>query len=157
MWGINSKYFQVLNELTSSKSLFKTLPYFSARFQDINRYCFLADTSQNVDNIHIPVQFNFSQKLSYVVSWYSWTTGSSSSEFEHRRTSALLRNIRNIRICMGKKTYRWCNLRKWKDFHKKKKKKQLSLHKMCVTSLLCAPGPIYGRFMDCTVNGFLSV
>ena len=31
-------------------------------------------------------------------------TSSPSSKYEHRRTSALLRNIRNIRICMGKKT-----------------------------------------------------
>ena len=30
-------------------------------------------------------------------------TGSPSSKYEHRRASALLRNIRNIRICMGKK------------------------------------------------------
>ena len=30
-------------------------------------------------------------------------TGSSSSKYEHRQTLALLRNIRNIRICMGKK------------------------------------------------------
>ena len=30
----------------------------------------------------------------------------------HRRASALLRNIQNIRICMGKKTYRFCNPRK---------------------------------------------
>ena len=36
---------------------------------------------------------------------------------EHRLS---MRNIRNIRICMGKKTYRFCNLRKWKDFNKKK-------------------------------------
>ena len=65
-------------------------------------------------------------------------------ETEHRRTSALLRNVRNIRICMGKKTYRFCNLRKWKDFNKK----QLTLLKMCVTSLLCGPRadlwPFYG-------------
>ena len=32
------------------------------------------------------------------------STGSQSSKYEHRRTSALLRNIQNIRICMGKKT-----------------------------------------------------
>ena len=31
-------------------------------------------------------------------------TSSPSSKYEHRRTSALLRNIQNIRICMGKKT-----------------------------------------------------
>ena len=38
-------------------------------------------------------------------------TGSPSSKYEHQRASALLRNIQNIRICMGKKTYRFCNLR----------------------------------------------
>ena len=31
------------------------------------------------------------------------TTGNPSSKYEHRRTLALLRNIRNIKICMGKK------------------------------------------------------
>ena len=76
----------------------------------------------------------------------SWcvTTGSQNSKYEHRRTSALLRNIRNVRICMGKKTYRFCNLQKWKDFNKK----QLTLLKMCVTSPLCGPRadlwPFYG-------------
>ena len=71
------------------------------------------------------------------------TTGSPSSKYEHRRASALLHNIQNIRICMGKKN-RFCNLRKWKDFNKK----QLTLLKMCVTSLLCGPRvdlwPFYG-------------
>ena len=42
----------------------------------------------------------------------SSTTGSPSSKYEHRRASALLRNIQNIGICMGKKNYRFCNLRK---------------------------------------------
>ena len=32
-----------------------------------------------------------------------YSTGSSSSKYEHWRASALLRNIKNIRICMGKK------------------------------------------------------
>ena len=41
----------------------------------------------------------------------------------------------SIRISMGKKTYRFSNLRKWKDYNKK----QLTLLKMCVTSLLCGP------------------
>ena len=40
-----------------------------------------------------------------------------------------------------KKNYRFRNLRKSKDFNKKinkiKKKKQRTLHKMCVTSFLC--------------------
>ena len=31
------------------------------------------------------------------------TTGSPSSKYQHRRASALLRNIQNIRVCMGKK------------------------------------------------------
>jgi len=31
------------------------------------------------------------------------TTDGPSSKYEHRRASALLRNIQNIRICMGKK------------------------------------------------------
>ena len=31
------------------------------------------------------------------------TTGSPSSKYEHRRASALLCNIQNIRICIGKK------------------------------------------------------
>ena len=70
-------------------------------------------------------------------------TGSPSSKYEHRRTSALLRNVRNIRFCMGKKTYRFCNLRKWKDFNKK----QLTLK--CVLRLSCVVhGPIYGCCLD---------
>ena len=40
------------------------------------------------------------------------STGSPSSKYEHRRASALLRNIQNIRICMEKKNYRFSNLRK---------------------------------------------
>ena len=71
-------------------------------------------------------------------------TGSPRSKYEHRRASALLRNIQNIRICMGKKTYCFRNPRKWKDFNEK----QLTLLKMRVKSLLCGPRadlwPFYG-------------
>ena len=35
--------------------------------------------------------------------WTGAATGSPSSNYKHRRASVLLRNIRNIRICMGKK------------------------------------------------------
>ena len=28
----------------------------------------------------------------------------------------------------------------------------ITLHKMCFTFLLCGHGPMYGRFMGCTVN-----
>ena len=58
------------------------------------------------------------------------------AKYEHRRASALLRNIQNITICMGKKptvsvTY---------ENERILKKKQLTLLKMCVTSLLCCAG-----------------
>ena len=42
----------------------------------------------------------------------NYLTGSPNSKYEHQQASALLRNIQNKRICMGKKTYRFCNLRK---------------------------------------------
>ena len=64
----------------------------------------------------------------------------------------IVANIQNIRICAGKKTYRFCNLRKWKDFNKN------SLpYLKCVLRLSCVVhGPIYGRFIGFYVNGFLS-
>ena len=42
-------------------------------------------------------------KASIFSIFFSVNTGSPSSKYEHRRASALLRNIQNIRICMGKK------------------------------------------------------
>ena len=71
---------------------------------------------------------------------------------EHRRASALLRNIQNIRICMGKKpivsvTY---------ENERISIKKQLTLLKMCVTSQSCVVhGSIYGRFMGFYVNLYI--
>ena len=55
-----------------------------------------------------------------LLAWKS--TGSQSSKYEHRPTSALLRNIQNIRICMGKKkkNHRFCNLRNERISIKKK-------------------------------------
>ena len=73
----------------------------------------------------------------------SYCTGSLSSKYEHRRASALLRNIQNIRICMGKKptvsvTY---------ENERISIKNSLPYLK-CVTSLLCGPRadlwPFYG-------------
>ena len=52
---------------------------------------------------------------------------------EHRHCCVTL--ISKYKDLYGKKTYRFLNLRKWKDFNKK----QLTLHTMCVTSLLCGP------------------
>ena len=61
---------------------------------------------------------------------------------EHRHCCVTL--ISKYKDLYGKKTYCFRNLRKWKDFNKK----QLTLHKMCVTSLLCGPWadlwPFYG-------------
>ena len=55
---------------------------------------------------------------------------------------------------MGEKTYRFCNQRKWKDFNKKNSSPYLK----CVLHLSCVVyGPIYGRFMGFSVNGFLSL
>ena len=76
-------------------------------------------------------------------------TGSLSSKYEHR----LLRSIRNIRICMGKKpivsvTY---------ENERISIKNSLPYFK-CVLRLSCVVhGPICGRFMGFYVNGFLSI
>ena len=54
-------------------------------------------------------------------------------------------------ICMEKKTCRFRNVRKWQDFNKK----QLTLHKMCVMSLLGVPWadlwPFYGLYRHVTM------
>ena len=87
------------------------------------------------------------------ISHSSNTTGSPSSKFEHRRASALLRNIQNIRICMGKKptvsvTYE----------NERISIKNSSPYLKCVLHLSCVVhGPIYGRFMGFYVSGFLSI
>ena len=71
-------------------------------------------------------------------------TGSPSSKYEHRRASALLCNIQNIRICVGKKPM----VSVTNENERISIKKQLTLLKMCVTSLLCGPRadlwPFYG-------------
>ena len=83
----------------------------------------------------------------------AYTTGSPSSKYEHRRASALLRNIQNIRIYMGKKpivsvTYE----------NERISIKNSLPYRKCVLRLSCVVhGPIYGRFMGFYVNGFLSV
>ena len=75
-----------------------------------------------------------------------------SSTYEHRRASALLRNIRNMDLC-GKKpivsvTY---------ENERISIKNSLPYLK-CVLRLSCVVhGPIYGRFMGFYVNGFLSI
>ena len=65
----------------------------------------------------------------------------------HRRTSALLRNIRNIRICLGKKPI----VSVTHENERISIKNSLPYLK-CVSRLSCViHGPIYGRF----IYGFL--
>ena len=72
-----------------------------------------------------------------------YTTGHPSSKYEHRRASALLRNIRNVRICMGKETIVSVTY----------ENKRISIKNClpcikCVLRLSCVVhGPIYGRFI----------
>ena len=75
---INSRYFQVLNKLTSSQTFFKTLANFSAQFQDINTSFFLqillkkqiTSIEQYALRILAFLPFRFSQKSSYFV--FGW-------------------------------------------------------------------------------------
>ena len=95
-------------------------------------------------NCRVPNILPFKTKLS---------TGSPSSKYEHRRASALLRNIQNIRICMGKKPIISVT------FENERISIQNSLpYLKCVLRLSCVVhGPIYDRFIGFYVNGFLSI
>ena len=44
LFNIHSNYFSVLKKITSTGTFFKTLAYFSARFQNIKQMGFFADT-----------------------------------------------------------------------------------------------------------------
>ena len=84
---------------------------------------------------------------------FSKITGSPSSKYEHRRASALLRNIQNIRICMGKKPI----VSVAYENERISIKNSLPYLK-CVLRLSCVvDGPIYGRFMGFYVNGSLYI
>ena len=77
--------------------------------------------------------------------------GSPSSKDEHRRASALLRNIQNMRICVGKKpivpvTY---------ENERISTKNSLSYLKCVLRLSYVVHGPIYGHFMGFYVKGFL--
>ena len=86
-------------------------------------------------------------------------TGTPSSKYEHRRASALLRNIQNIRICMGKEPI----VSVTHENERISIKNSLPYLK-CVTSLLCGPRvdlwPFYGflckRFSLCRAKTVLN-
>ena len=82
------------------------------------------------------------------------TTGSPSSKYEHRRPSALLRNIRSIRICAGKKK----NIVSVTYENERISLKNSLPYLKCVSRLSCVVhGPIYGHFMVFFVNGLLFI
>ena len=72
-----------------------------------------------------------------------------------RRTSALLRNIQNIRICMGKKPIVSLSV----TYENERISIKNSLPNLkCVLRISCVVhGSIYGCFMGFYVNGFLSI
>ena len=72
------------------------------------------------------------------------TTGTPSSKYEHQETSALLRNIRNISICMGKKI-----VSVTQENERISIKNSLSCLK-CVLRLFCVVhGPIFRAWATC--------
>ena len=77
------------------------------------------------------------------------STGSPSSKYDHRHYCVTLEIQRKYKDLYRKKTYCFCNLRKWKDFNKNS-----FPYLKCVLRLSCVvQGPIYGRrFMGCSVN-----
>ena len=86
----------------------------------------------------------------------SLATRSPSSKYVHRRTSALLRNIGNIRVCLGKKPI----------VSVAYENERISIKKtFYLTENVCYVFPVWsmGRFMAVlwivltTVNGFLSI
>ena len=92
------------------------------------------------------------ERLSFASHVHS-STGSPSSKYEHRRASALLSNIQNIRIRMGKKpivslTY---------ENERISIKNNLPYLKCVLRLSSVVHGPIYGPFMGFYVNGFLSI
>ena len=78
-----------------------------------------------------------------------YSTGSPSSKYEHWRASALLRNIQNIRICMGKKPIVSVT---YENERISILKKNSLPYLQCVLRLSCVV-----HFIDFYVNGFLSI
>ena len=82
-------------------------------------------------------------------------TGSPSSKYKHRRTSTLLHNIRNTlyKDLYGKKPIVFVTY----ENERISIKNSLPCIKCVLRHSSVVHGPIYGRFMGCTVNCFLSI
>ena len=92
-------------------------------------------------------------KKKHLQNFAAGITGSPSSKYKHRRASALLRNIRNIRICMGKKPIASVTYE-----NETISIKNSVPYIKCVLHLSCVVyGPSYGRFMGCIIKCFLSI
>ena len=104
-------------------------------------------------NAHSRFNGNEQSHITRVQNKFIKSTGSPSSKYEHRRASALLRTVQNIRICMGNKPIVSVSY----EIERISIKKQLTLLKMCVTSPLCGPRvdlwPFYGFYRTLVFMG----
>ena len=124
--------------------------------------CFFANLNPAFLTFPLPLQssnFKFPSNLGEItpatqaksLNLLHCATGSPSSKYEHWHCCVTF----EILGFVWEKNYCFCNLRKWTDFNNKKNS---SPYIKCVLQLSCVVhGPINGRFMGCTVNGFLSL
>ena len=116
-----------------------------AEFPSLKYYQALNDMTGKIKTI--------GKKKKHLQNFAAGITGSPSSKCKHRRASALLRNIRNIRICMGKKPIASVTYE-----NERISNKNSIPYIKCVLHLSCVVyGPSYGRFMGCIIKCFLSL
>ena len=109
-------------------NMYENLHYESVYFKEL----------QNESEYHWPTVYRTGAVVVSTITslQHIYNTGSPSSKYDHRRASAQLRNIRNVRICMGKKPIFSVSY-EWNAFNKKKKNSLPYIK--CVTSFLCGP------------------
>ena len=103
LWKYLSRKFELVASSASEHFVFKIPRQFHRWI--VNDFLVTDFFSHDACEIDL-AYFWYQEKLTPVISVknISKITGSPSSKYEHRRASALLRNIQNVRICMGKKT-----------------------------------------------------
>ena len=107
-------------------NMYENLHYESVYFKEL----------QNESEYHWPTIYRTGAVVVSTITslQHIYNTGSPSSKYDHRRASAQLRNIRNVRICMGKKPIFSVSY-EWNAFNKKNSLPYIK----CVTSFLCGP------------------
>ena len=107
-------------------NMYENLHYESVYFKEL----------QNESEYHWPTIYRTGAAVVSTITslQHIYNTGSPSSKYDHRRASAQLRNIRNVRICMGKKPIFSVSY-EWNAFNKKNSLPYIK----CVTSFLCGP------------------